>query len=176
MRPFRKPPPPPLAQHIFNLFALLAGAARRGRRFHVYTDGSFRGGCAGYGAVILWRNGRHLCQHRISGRVGDPSVLRAGSVGVEFHAVMEAVSFCERKGAASVVVHHDCMAIADWPFRAHRRRKPILRRYESFMRERLSLSWLRRGGAPIRFRKVRAHSGDRFNSAADRLAGQAAAA
>jgi hypothetical protein len=44
------------------------------------------------------------------------------------------------------------------------------------MQRRLTLDWLAGGGVPLRFHKIRAHSRDRFNTVADRLAGLAAAA
>lgn len=134
------------------------GEAGPGPGVHVFVDGSHLGGRTGYGAVIL-RDGKPV--REISGRLeGSPEGL-ARQVSGEIEAVRKALAWCLEEGIGEVTIHYDYQGLESWVTGRYRARIPLTAGYRDFVRG---------TGLSIRWRKVRSHSGNRWNDAADRLA------
>lgn len=147
--------------------------ARKPRRlFTIYVDGAYneRKQTGGYGVVIIYREGQKFKRRHLYGRISDSAYLAAGNVATEFIATIRGIEFCEEHGATHINICHDFTGIAEWPFASGASKKPICSHYAKFMRHRLITRQLLNQGAVIRFRKVKAHSGQLWNTLADKLA------
>jgi len=133
-------------------------SARPGKGYHVYADGSCLGESTGYGAVILKDNRvlRELC-----GPVSPGKVSGTRQVAGEIEGVKSSLAWCASDGAGEVTVHYDYEGLKKWVTGEWRAKMPLTREYREFVRSLgLKLTWV----------KVEAHTGDRWNERADRLA------
>lgn len=127
---------------------------------HVFVDGSCLDGRVGYGAVVL-DDGQVV--KRLSGALpGTPEGLSRQVAG-EIAAVRESLEWCRRQGLEEVFIHYDYQGLEAWVTGRYRARIPLTRDYRDFVR---------RSGVKIHWRKVKSHSGNRWNDEADRLARQ----
>lgn len=124
-----------------------------------YVDGSHHPTKGiGWGLVVL-RQGEVV--HESSGIVDHPDAESMHQVAGEMRAAMEAVQWAKAEGHDAITLAYDYKGVEAWVTGAYTARKPLTKRYRDWMRASgVSLSWL----------KVAAHSGDRWNDAADSLA------
>ena len=133
-------------------------SGRPGKGYHIYADGSFINGYTGYGAVILRDNS---VVKEISGPVSADKAASTRQVAGEIKGVENALKWCLDRGVDEVTVHYDYEGLCKWVKGVWRARMPLTREYRDFV-----LS----SGMNITWKKVSAHSGDRWNEYADRLA------
>lgn len=126
-----------------------------------YVDGSFINGCIGYGAVIVRDNCRI---HEISGRL-DSRYNAHHQIAGELKAVIESVRWCTRQKVTDIHVYYDYKGIEMWARGLWKAKTELTQKYQAFMIKQSIV---------FHFHKVRAHSGDRWNEYADRLAKSAA--
>lgn len=130
-----------------------------------YVDGSFDDevGRYGFGCVILLPNGEIV---RKSGSGNDPDAMSSRNVAGEILGAVCAVKWCASNGHKALKICYDYMGIEMWATREWKAKKKLTMEYAGLMEEygkKINIS----------FKKVAAHTGDKYNEEADRLAGTA---
>ena len=131
-------------------------------QYEVYSDGSYIDGCIGYGAVVLC-DGELF--HEISGTVRDADALSSRQVGGELYAVLAALDFCAEHAIDEIKVYYDYQGVASWATAEWKTNLLLTRSYAAKVRA---------SKVKIRWQKVAAHTGDKWNERADVLAKQGA--
>lgn len=133
------------------------------RPVDIYVDGSYREGApyVGYAAVIL--QGANLL-HELYGPIRMEDTHGTRQVAGELFAVGNAVKWCLANGVRAANIHYDYFGIEKWATGAWKAKQPITQRYVTFIRS---------VGIPIRWIKVAAHTGNRWNEHVDQLAKRA---
>lgn len=129
-----------------------------------YVDGSFHqvSGVYGSGAVIL--NGEEEIHLYDSGNNKEMAAMR--NVAGEILASEAAMRYAVEQGAKSILIVHDYEGIARWCLGEWKANKTGTLRYQQAYQE-------LKDKVEIHFRKVKGHSGDKYNDIADMLAKKA---
>lgn len=122
-----------------------------------YVDGSFLNDTIGYGAVIV-RNNQKI--HEISGRL-DTQYNAHRQIAGELKAVTESVHWCKQQKITALHIYYDYKGIEMWARGLWKAKTELTQKYQAFMIKQ---------SVVFHFHKVRAHSGDRWNEYADKLA------
>ena len=127
-----------------------------------YVDGSFNlsTGVYGYGGVLLCRDGSI---RPLQGHGRDETLRTMRNVAGEIHGSMAAIQAAADAGISSITIFYDYMGIEMWANGQWKTNKEGTRAYKAFIdaiRPRIG----------IRFQKVAAHTGVRFNELVDQLA------
>jgi len=127
-----------------------------------YVDGSYNVASHkfGYGGILMRRDGTF---ETVQGAGTDPSLASMRNVAGEIHGSMAAISKAKELGIASITVFYDYMGIEMWANGQWKANKEGTIEYKAFITE-------ARSDMDIRFRKVAAHTGVRFNELVDKLA------
>lgn len=127
-----------------------------------YVDGSFNKevGKYSFGCVIIMPDGRII---RESGNGDNPESLALRNVTGEMLGAMYAVKWCDINGYSAVQICYDYMGIEMWATGGWKTNNSLTQKYAAFMKE--SSARIR-----ISFRKIAAHTGDKYNEEADKLA------
>lgn len=125
-------------------------------QYEAYVDGSYAKRRVGYGAVLL-KDGEPIEQ--FSGEVTEDTSSR--QVAGELVAVMTVITYCEENAIDEVAIYYDYTGIKNWAVGAWKTNKALTQRYAAFMK---------RAKVRVRWHKVKAHSGNRWNDVADELA------
>lgn len=127
-----------------------------------YVDGSFSKelGRYAFGCVLIKPDGGII---RESGNGDNPESLELRNVTGEMLGAMYAVKWCEVNGYTAVKICYDYMGIEMWATGGWKANKSLTQKYAAFMRD---------SGSRIRitFQKIAAHTGDKYNEEADKLA------
>ena len=137
--------------------------------YWAFTDGSYRNGATTWGVAIV-QDDREVAV--LNGRLEDAgdlfgtdleAVLASGShqIGGEVAAVYRAVQWCVRHGVGEVTIAHDLKGLPLW---AQGRWKANVPATRALRRD--APHW----PVGIKWVKVKAHRGNRFNERADALA------
>lgn len=122
-----------------------------------YVDGSFLNKVIGYGAVIL--DGETII-HEISGKM-DSKYADHYQIGGELKATIESVSWAKSHGINDLHIHYDYKGIEMWATGKWKANKELTKSYQAYMvKQTLNLH----------FHKVAAHTGNKWNEVADKLA------
>ena len=127
-----------------------------------YVDGSFNiaSGVYGYGGVLLCRDGSI---RPLQGHGRDETLRTMRNVAGEIHGSMAAIQAAADAGIASITIFYDYMGIEMWANGQWKTNKEGTRAYKTFIDQ-------IRPRIEIRFQKVAAHTGVRFNELVDQLA------
>ena len=127
-----------------------------------YVDGSFNisTGVYGYGGVLLCRGGSI---RPLQGHGRDETLRTMRNVAGEIHGSMAAIQAAADAGIASITIFYDYMGIEMWANGQWKTNKEGTRAYKAFIEA-------IRPRIEIRFQKVAAHTGVRFNELVDQLA------
>lgn len=127
-----------------------------------YVDGSFNlsTGVYGYGGVLLCRDGSI---RPLQGHGRDEALRTMRNVAGEIHGSMAAIQAAVDAGIASITIFYDYMGIEMWANGQWKTNKEGTRAYKAFIDQ-------IRPRIEIRFQKVAAHTGVRFNELVDQLA------
>ena len=127
-----------------------------------YVDGSFNisTGVYGYGGVLLCRDGSI---RPLQGHGRDETLRTMRNVAGEIHGSMAAIQAAVDAGIASITIFYDYMGIEMWANGQWKTNKEGTRAYKAFIEA-------IRPRIEIRFQKVAAHTGVRFNELVDQLA------
>lgn len=130
-----------------------------------YVDGSFDAARHrySYGCVMLLPDGS---VETFSGRGDDPESALLRNVTGEMLGSMNAVKWCIEHGYSELEICYDYAGIEMWATGAWKTNKELTQKYAAYMRERMKY-------IKIRFTKVAAHTGVKWNEEADRLAKEA---
>ena len=127
-----------------------------------YVDGSFSKeiGKYSFGCVIIKPDGEII---RESGNGDDSESLKQRNVTGEMLGAMFAVKWCEVNGYPAIKICYDYMGIEMWATGGWKANNDLTQKYAAFMRA---------CGTRIRisFQKIAAHTGDKYNEEADKLA------
>lgn len=127
-----------------------------------YVDGSFSKeiGKYSFGCVIIKPDGEII---RESGNGDNPESLAQRNVTGEMLGAMYAVKWCEVNGYSAIKICYDYMGIEMWATGGWKANNNLTQKYAAFMRA---------CGSRIRitFQKIAAHTGDKYNEEADKLA------
>lgn len=129
-----------------------------------YVDGSFSQEMArySYGCVILYRDE----VIKLSGTGNNENWVSMRNVAGELLGAMHAVKWAYDNKCDSITIYHDYEGIERWANRTWKTNKVGTKYYSEFIMK-------YRNYLEIKFVKVQAHSGDRYNEEADKLAKEA---
>ncbi len=129
-----------------------------------YVDGSFNSVVKEftYGAVIFWNNK----EYHFSGRFNDEELAKMHNVAGELKGSEKAIEFALENNINSIIIHHDYEGIAKWCTNEWKAKKEGTKAYKNFYDN-------AKEKVKIKFVKVKAHSGDKYNELADKLAKEA---
>ena len=127
-----------------------------------YVDGSFMEGISGYsfGCVILTPQGEVI---RESGCGDEAEGISMRNVAGELMGAMFAVEWCKEHGCSAVTICHDYTGIEMWATGKWKTNKQMTQQYAEYMKENSA-------SIDITFKKIAAHTGDKYNEEADQLA------
>ncbi len=130
--------------------------------YEVYTDGSYRNKQLAY-AVVVVKDDSVIAE--MSGLVEVGTLQGMGQVGGELKAVRQAVEWSLEHGLDEISLFYDYEGVEKWATGEWRANNAATQAYAEFIRN---------CPVKIHWRKIRSHSGDRWNDRADRLAKAAA--
>lgn len=127
-----------------------------------YVDGSFSKHTNQYSSgIILIDQGEIIFQ---TGRVYDTDKYREShQIAGEVFGAAEAIRKAIEMGYHSIVIYYDYLGIEKWATGEWKANKPVSQDYVTFIQT-------RRPQIDIHFKKVKAHTGNRYNELADQLA------
>ena len=134
------------------------------KKLVAYVDGSFNPSVNkfAYGCVLIKEDGSI---EEICGSGTDPEALKQRNVSGEMVASMLAVKYALKFGYSSIDIYYDYSGIECWVTGAWKAKNALTQSYRDWMQERQSR-------IKISFFKVAAHTNDKYNEQADRLAKQ----
>jgi len=126
-----------------------------------YIDGSFdlKTKTFGYGAVVFFK-GEKLT---FSQRFDDENLISMRNVAGEIKGAEAVMRWALNNKVKKLVLHYDYMGIENWAVGKWKATKEGTKAYKKFFDE-------VKDKIEIRFIKVKAHTGDKFNEEADKLA------
>ena len=136
-------------------------------KYAIYSDGSYKNGIWGAGAVVLQKTSHGFNPvQELSFYGEDADGIR--NIAGEIYGVLEALRllfYMNQKlhDVESVTVYHDYEGLQKWADNEWKAKKPATQDYQ----QRIAMA---RQYFPIEFVKVKAHSNDVLNEAADALA------
>ena len=127
-----------------------------------YVDGSFdvKIGKYSFGCIIIMPNGEII---RESGNGDNPESVALRNVTGEMLGAMFAVKWCDVNGYAAVQICYDYSGIEKWATGEWKAKNNLTQKYAAFMNE-------HKKKMKISFKKIAAHTGDKYNEEADKLA------
>lgn len=131
----------------------------------VYVDGSFMidKGNYSYGLVAL-NDGEIIFKD--SGVGFDKDAIALRNVSGEVLGAEKAVEFAIDNGFKEVTIAFDYQGIECWALGTWKRNNSITSSYNEFMKDKMK-------DIKIKFKKIKGHSGDKYNDMADKLAKEA---
>ena len=126
-----------------------------------YVDGSYNvtTNKFSYGIVVLYR-GEEIKQAK---KVEDPSLVSMRNVAGEIKGAEMAMRYAIEQGCKELVIYHDYEGIARWCLGEWKTNKEGTKAYKAYydsIKDKLNVT----------FKKVKGHSGDKYNDMADSLA------
>jgi ribonuclease HI len=134
------------------------------RGWQLYVDGSHINGATGYGVVIL-KDGAVVAER--CGPVEAAEVNGTRQVAGELRAVEEGLAWCRQNNVGEIEIFYDYYGVEKWATGAWKANQPMTQAYGRLVRQ---------SGVRVGWRKVAAHTGNRWNDRADALAKQGALA
>lgn len=127
-----------------------------------YVDGSFEVSLAryAYGCVILTPEGEIF---RESGSGNNPESAALRNVTGEMLGAMNVVKWCIEHGYQAVDIRYDYMGIEMWATGGWKAKNTLTQKYAEYMQRQAKR-------IQITFKKIAAHTGDKYNEEADKLA------
>lgn len=126
-------------------------------KYEAYVDGSFMNNAIGYGSVIL-QNDQKIDE--LSGQV-DPCYLEHRQVAGELEATVMTLEWCKENNVNEIAIHYDYKGIECWATGQWRAKKDLTKTY---------VRYIKNCNVKIKWVKVDAHTGVKWNEYADKLA------
>ena len=114
-------------------------------------------------AYLILDGDREL--HRDSGNDIPEEARSQRNVAGEIQAVLKALDWCQANGISRATIYHDYQGLAAWVEGDWKAKTPFTQSY---------VSTVQAHGMDLRWEKVLAHSGEKFNEIVDQLAQKAA--
>lgn len=132
---------------------------------YIYVDGSFMVHKENYSyGFLVVKNNEILFEDNGVGYDKDAIALR--NVSGEVEGAMKATEYAINNGYKDIVLCYDYQGIESWALGTWKRNNRITQNYHQFMQENLK-------NINIKFKKIKGHSGNKFNDRADILAKKA---
>lgn len=127
-----------------------------------YVDGSYDHSLGKYafGCIIITPNGEIIKE---SGNGDNPESVALRNVAGEMLGAMYAVQWCVKNGYESIDIRYDYTGIEMWATGSWKAKNSLTQKYADFMKNNAK-------NVQITFKKIEAHSGDKYNEEADQLA------
>lgn len=133
----------------------------KSNQYSVYTDGSYKNNNFGYGITILENN---QVKAKIAGKViGN---YQGNNVVGEVFGVRRALNYCLNKGIKQLTIYYDLVNLEKWAKNQWKANIPLSQQYKNFIQN-INIK--------IKWQKVKAHSGNKYNELADSLAKEGSA-
>ena len=129
--------------------------------YSAYVDGSFIRGTIGYGAVVI--RGDEIVEE-FYGTCDEPEAASQRQVPGEIEAVKKTIAWCKKKKIARICIYYDYAGLEKWAVGEWKTNNPITKSYAAYMKK---------CGVEVIWRKVKSHTGNRWNDHADMLAKRA---
>lgn len=132
---------------------------------YIYVDGSFMAhkGNYSYGLVVV-ENDKIIYEENGIGYDKDAIALR--NVSGEVEGAIKAVEYALKNDIKEIIICFDYQGIESWALGIWKRNNRITQNYNKFMQEKMK-------EVKIKFKKIKGHSGDKYNDRADILAKEA---
>ncbi|MBM6838052.1 viroplasmin family protein [Clostridium saudiense] len=131
----------------------------------IYVDGSFMIDKGNYSfGLVAVENGEVIFKD--SGKGFDEEAVALRNVSGEVLGAQKAVEFALDKGYKEVTIAYDYQGVESWAIGTWKRNNRITKNYNEFMQEKMNF-------IDIKFKKIKGHSGDKYNDMADMLAKEA---
>lgn len=129
-----------------------------------YVDGSYdiASGSYSYGVVIIDGDD----EHTFSGREFDLELSKMRNVAGEIKGSMVAMKWALENGKKNIAIHYDYTGIENWALGNWKTNKDGTKEYKRFFDS-------IKKDLDVHFIKVKAHSGNKYNDLADKLAKEA---
>ena len=132
---------------------------------YIYVDGSFMVHKENYSyGFLVVKNDEILYEDNGVGYDKEAIALR--NVSGEVEGAMKAIEYAIENGYKDIVLCYDYQGIESWALGTWKRNNRITQNYNEFMQEKFKL-------IKVRFKKIKGHSGNKFNDRADILAKKA---
>lgn len=132
---------------------------------YIYVDGSFKVSKENYSyGFLVVKNDEILYEDNGVGYDKEAIALR--NVSGEVEGAMKAIEYAIENGYNDIVLCYDYQGIESWALGTWKRNNRITQNYNEFMQEKFKL-------IKVRFKKIKGHSGNKFNDRADILAKKA---
>lgn len=128
----------------------------------IYVDGSFmvEKGNFSYGLVVVENN---EVIYTDNGKGFDKDAISLRNVSGEVLGAKKAVEFALDKGYQEITIAYDYQGVESWALGTWKRNNRITSEYYDFMQEKMKK-------IKVKFKKIKGHSGDKYNDMADKLA------
>lgn len=137
------------------------------KKIKAFVDGSYNASTKQIGAgIVLLDPSTNKVIQEISVEVKNENVKRLRNVAGELSATMRAILFAEKKGYEEIEILYDYNGIAKWIGGEWKCKDIYTAAYRDFITKHQSK-------IVIKFKKVQAHSGNKWNEVADLLAKRA---
>lgn len=129
-----------------------------------YVDGSYNISTKEFGyGVVMFHNGKEL---HMSKSFSDPDMASMRNVAGEIFGSMAAMEYAINNNITNLSIYYDYMGISKWctgEWKANKNGTIAYRDYYNSIKNKLT----------VEFKKVKGHSGDKYNDMADMLAKKA---
>lgn len=131
----------------------------------IYVDGSFSvdKGNYSYGLVAV-KDGEII--YKDKGKGFDKEAISLRNVSGEVLGARMAVEYAIENGFKEITIAYDYQGVESWALGTWKRNNRITVEYNEFMQNKMN-------EVKIRFKKIKGHSGDKYNDLADKLAKEA---
>jgi len=129
-----------------------------------YIDGSYSHGLKQFSyAVILFINNEKIIFSGYDDFESNPELAKMRNVAGELKAAMHAIKLAKEHGAKRITLYYDYAGIEMWPTGKWKAKLLYTQEYAKYVQKMMSK-------LDVKFVKVAAHTGDRYNEEADQLA------
>lgn len=129
--------------------------------YSAYVDGSFIRGAIGYGSVVI--RGDEIVEE-FSGTCDEPEAASQRQVPGEIEAVKKTIAWCKKKKVERISIYYDYAGLEKWAIGEWKTNNTITKSYAAYMKK---------CGIEVIWKKVKSHTGNRWNDHADMLAKRA---
>ena len=132
-----------------------------------YVDGSYDNASGRFscGVVVLQTDDAGVTEvTELKSVFDDEDAGQQRNVAGEVMGAKTAIDYCMANGIREITIYHDYEGVGKWADDLWKAKNPLTHAYKKFVAD------ARQSGMSIKFEKVKAHAGNRYNEQADRLA------
>lgn len=131
----------------------------------IYVDGSFAVDKGNYSYGLVAVNDGEVI-YKDKGQGDDKEAIPLRNVSGEVLGAKMAVEFAIEKGFNEVTIAYDYQGVESWALGTWKRNNKVTDEYNQFMQNKMKL-------IKVKFKKIKGHSGNKYNDLADKLAKEA---